>query len=136
VSAPQPAKPSIAPVKTPPPAGSRLIGDSKMSVLPSTSTLNIGSILAMAACLGALLPKIITEYSTVGIVAAVALGAGLLIQSFIPPATAVAIENTVADQVIPAVEGFDPALKPALEQIAAGLHAAASNASAAAAKTA
>jgi len=135
VSAPVAAKPSVAPVKTAP-AGSRQIGDSKMSVLPSTSTLNIGSILAMAAGLGALLPKIVTEYSTVGIMAAGALGVGLLIQSFIPAGTAVAIENTVADQIIPVIGNFDPALKPALDQIAAGLHAAAANASAAAAKTA
>lgn len=135
VSTPVHAKPSVAPVK-PAPAGSRLIGVSKMSVLPNTSTLNIGSILAMAAGLGALLPKIVTEYSTVGLVAAVALGVGLIIQSFIPPGMAVAIENTVADQIIPVAEKFDPALKPALEQIAAGLHAAAANASAAAAKTA
>jgi len=85
----------------------------------------------MAAGLGALLPTIITEYSTVGIVAAVALGAGLLVQSFIPPGVVSAIESTAQD-IIPVIESLDPALKPALEQIAQGLRDAAKGATAAA----
>ncbi len=138
-SMPATAKPSVIASKQAAPVGNRqtsLLGASQMSVLPSTSTLNIGSILAMAAGLGALLPKIATEYSTVGIVAAAALGVGLLIQAFIPPATAATIENTVADELIPVAEQFLPSDRALLDQIRGGLKTAASGVTTAANATA
>lgn len=91
--------------------------------MPSLSNLNIPSIILATGGLAAVLPKILTEFGTVGIIAAMAMAVGFIIQAAIAPATAVAIENTVADTIIPAVEAFDPGLKPVLEQVAAGLHA-------------
>ncbi len=96
-----------------------------MNILPSSNSLNISSIILAIGGLGAVLPKIVTEFGTVGIIAAAAMAVGVLVQAFIPPATAVAIENTLADTVIPAVVAFDPALKASLDQVAIGLHAAA-----------
>lgn len=99
-------------------------GVKKMKLFPSASLVNISSIIMAASGLGAVLPKIITEFGTVGLIAAVAMTAGVLIQAFIPPATAISIENTLADTVIPAIVTFDPALKTSLDQVAEGLHAA------------
>ena len=86
--------------------------------------------------LGAVLPKLLTEFSTVGIIAAIAMGVGILVQAFIPPGIAATIENTLADTVIPAAITFDPALKTSLDQVAVGLHAAAAASTANTAATA
>lgn len=141
VVAPVAAKPSVTPVK-PAPVGIRQIGDLKMQVLPTVKpaslfgSLNILSLLSAFGGLTAVLPKIISEFGTAGLIAAVAMAVGILIQALIPAGTATAIENTVADTLIPAVEAFDPALKASLDQVAMGLHAAAAASSANTAATA
>lgn len=135
VLAPVAAKPSVAPLKTAP-AGSRLIGDPNMSVLPAIKSpsflnnLNIVSLLSAFGGLTALLPKIIAEFGTAGLIAAAAMAVGILIQALIPAGTAVAVENTLADSIIPVVATLDPALKTSLDQVAIGLHAAAAASSA------
>ena len=106
------------------PAPMGLLGVTNMSVLPSTNTLNITSIIAVVGGLSAVLPKLLTEYSMVGVIAAVAMGVGILIQAFIPPGVASELEMGAAT-LIPVAEAFDPALKDKLDQVAAGLHAAA-----------
>ena len=118
---------------TPIPATVQPIGVPTMSILPSQSTvsssINIGSIVAMFSGLSLIIPSVLKEYSTVGLIGAAALIVGALIQAFIPPATAKAVIGTVTDTVIPLVEQFDPALKPLLEQVRDGLRTAASGAS-------
>ncbi|MEP6827903.1 MAG: M15 family metallopeptidase [Aestuariivirga sp.] len=132
--APRPAKPQTAPQRAPSlavasikpkPAPQGLLGATTMQILPSTSNLNLGSISLLIGGLGALLPTIIAEGTTVGLVAAGAVALGAVIQIFIPPATVAKIETTFADTIIPIAENFDPALKPFLEQFARGLRDAA-----------
>jgi len=89
------------------------------------NTLNIVSLLSAFGGLTALLPKILTEFGTAGLIAAAAMVVGILVQALIPAGTAVAVENTLADTVLPAIAAIDPALKVALDQVARGLHDAA-----------
>ena len=121
----QTVKPSLAPLKTSSaPVGNRLtsIGDTTMSVLPTKSTLNIASLIGIATSFGAVLPQIYAVFGTNGLIGAAAFAFCFLIQAFLPVGTATAVES-VAVSAIPVVEGLDPALKPVLEKLLAGIKA-------------
>jgi len=104
-----------------------IIGEPAMATatnkVVNVNTLNIGSIGAIAAALGYILPKAVELYGTNGLVAAGVLVVGCLIQFFMPPATAKAIENAVI-AAIPVAEALAPAYKADLEAAKTGLQTA------------
>lgn len=98
----------------------------KVSTMPkiSLNNINIGSIIAGFGGLGfvfSVLRHLPAEYIEYGFYSAVAMGAGLLVQAFLPVDQAVTLEKLIANGIIPAVNRFDPPIEPQLDQIATGL---------------
>lgn len=95
-----------------------LIGDTQMAVL-STSNLNVGSVSVLWSSLVTILPIVLKEGSTVGYIAAGALGVAALVQTFLPTGAA-AIENAVIDGVAIG-DVVLPQMKPTLDKVAQGV---------------
>jgi hypothetical protein len=123
----QAARVSGVPLPKPAPVGNRLLlGVQKMALVPSKSTLDKGSIIGIATGFGAVLPQIYATFGTYGLMAAAAFAVCFLIQALLPVGTAKTIEDA-AISLAPIAGEIDPALKPIIAQVIAGIKAEQAN---------